>query len=159
MIRNRFVLFVFRLIVGGLFIYAGVLKIADPLGFAQDIQNYRLVPAGHRASSTALILPWLEILAGAALVAGLFKRTSAGLISLMLVVFIVLVAVTMVRGLDVDCGCFGALSRKADWRLILEDALVLVHGRPGRFFPSAAPFTFLKFAPRGSIFPWIFTKE
>ncbi len=124
MIRNRGVLFAFRIIVGGLFLYAGALKIADPLGFAQDIQNYRLVPRAV-AFLTAIVLPWVETLAGAALVAGLFRRTNALLISLMLVFFIILVAVTMARGLDVDCGCFGALSRKAGWTLIVEDALML----------------------------------
>lgn len=124
MIRNRAVLLFFRIVVGGLFIYAGVLKIADPLGFAKDIENYRLVPRAV-AFLIALVLPWVETLAGAALVAGLFKRTSAGLISVILGFFIVLVAVTMARGLDVDCGCFGALSRKAGWTLLLEDALML----------------------------------
>jgi putative oxidoreductase len=124
MIRNRLVLLVFRVVVGGVFVYAGALKIADPLGFAQDIQNYRLVPRAV-ALFAALILPWLETLAGAGLVAGLFKRTNAGLIALMLAGFIVLVTVTMVRGIDVDCGCFGALSRKAGWTLLLEDALLL----------------------------------
>jgi putative oxidoreductase len=124
MIRNRAVLFAFRIVVGGLFLYAGALKIVDPLGFAQDIDNYRLVPRAI-AFFTALILPWVEALAGASLIAGLFRRTSAGLISLMLVFFIFLVAVTMARGLDVDCGCFGALSRTAGWTLILEDAAML----------------------------------
>jgi uncharacterized membrane protein YphA (DoxX/SURF4 family) len=124
MIRNRVVLLLFRVVVGGLFVYAGVLKIADPLGFVQDIENYRLVPRAI-AFLTALVLPWVETLAGAALVVGLFKRTSAGLISVMLGMFIGLVAVTMARGLDVDCGCFGALSRKAGWTLLLEDALML----------------------------------
>ncbi len=134
MIRNKLVLFIFRVIVGGLFIYAGVLKIADPIGFAQDIQNYRLVPRAV-ALLTALVLPWLETLAGAALVAGLFRRTNALLISLMLVGFIGLVAVTMIRGLDVDCGCFGAMSRKAGWGLILEDLLMLFMAAQLAFSP------------------------
>jgi putative oxidoreductase len=141
MIRNRIVLFAFRVVVGGLFLYAGALKIVDPLGFAQDIDNYRLVPRAI-AFFAALILPWVETLAGAALIAGLFRRTSAGLISLMLVFFILLAAVTMARGLDVDCGCFGALSRKAGWSLLLEDALMLfmaaqlVFSRPRPLPPS-----------------------
>jgi putative oxidoreductase len=123
-IRNKIVLFAFRIALGGLFLYAGAVKIADPLGFAQNIADYRLVPRAI-AFFAALVLPWVEVLAGAALVAGLFPRTSAGLIAFMLAFFIVLVAVTMVRGLDVECGCFGALSRKAGWPLILEDAAML----------------------------------
>ena len=137
MIRNKIVLAVFRIVVGGLFLYAGAIKIADPLGFAQDIANYRLVPRAI-AFFAALILPWVEVLAGAALVAGPFRRTSAGLISLMLAFFIVLVAVTMIRGLDVDCGCFGALSRKAGWPLILEDAAMLFMALQVVFFEGKA---------------------
>ena len=137
MIRNKIVLFLFRIVVGGLFLYAGAVKISDPLGFAQGIANYRLVPRAI-AFFAALILPWVEVLAGAALVAGLFRRTSAGLISLMLVFFIVLVAVTMIRGLDVDCGCFGALSRKAGWSLILEDAAMLFMALQVVFFERKA---------------------
>lgn len=124
MIRNKFVLYAFRLIIGGLFIYAGVIKIADPLGFARDIQNYRILPPAA-CLFIALILPWFEALSGAFLIVGIFKRTSAWLLSFLLAGFIVLVIITMARGLDVDCGCFGSLSRKADGRLILEDALML----------------------------------
>jgi len=124
MIRNKHLLCAFRLIVGGLFIYAGVIKIADPLGFARDIQNYRVLPPAA-CLFIALALPWFEALSGAFLIVGIFKRTSAWLLSFLLAGFIVLVVVTMARGLDVDCGCFGSLSRKADGRLILEDALML----------------------------------
>ena len=129
MIRNKPILFLFRLIVGGVFIYAGILKIIDPLGFAQNILNYKVVPSGP-SLLVALVLPWMEVLAGFGLVAGLFKRTCAQIISLMLVGFIVLVAITMIRGLDVDCGCFGTFSRKADWRLIIEDAILLFMAAP-----------------------------
>jgi len=124
MIRNKHVLCAFRLIIGGLFIYAGVIKIADPLGFARDIRNYRILPPAA-CLFIALALPWFEALSGAFLIVGIFKRTSAWLLSFLLAGFIVLVIITMARGLDVDCGCFGSLSRKADWRLILEDALML----------------------------------
>jgi uncharacterized membrane protein YphA (DoxX/SURF4 family) len=120
-------LFVFRVVLGGLFVYAGAVKVLDPLGFAQDIRNYRLV--GQSLSFVAaLLLPWLEIMAGAFLVAGVWRRGAALVISGLLVFFIVLTVVTMVRGLDVDCGCFGALSRKAGWSVILEDLAMLYLG-------------------------------
>ncbi|HSA95807.1 MAG TPA: MauE/DoxX family redox-associated membrane protein [Acidobacteriota bacterium] len=127
MIRNRPLLLVCRVVLGGLFIYAGVVKIADPLGFAQDIRNYRLV--GQSLSFiVATVLPWLEVLAGAFLIAGIWKRGAALVISGLLVFFIVLTLVTMARGLDVDCGCFGSLSRKSGWGVVLEDLGMLVLG-------------------------------
>ena len=71
MVKNKAVLLVFRLVLGGLFIYAGAVKASDPLDFAQSIRNYDLV--GQSLSFVAaLILPWLEILAGAFLIAGVW---------------------------------------------------------------------------------------
>ena len=124
MTRKEAVLLFFRLLVGGVFIYSGVVKVLDPLAFAQQVRNYRTV-GQDLAFLVAVYLPWLEILAGAFVAAGVLKKASAALISLMLGGFIALVAVTMVRGIDVDCGCFGTLSRKADWGLLLEDAVLL----------------------------------
>jgi len=123
-LKSRRFLMLLRLIVGGIFIWAAVTKIADPLSFAQNIRNYRLV--GQTLSfATAIILPWLELIAGICLIVGVFPRSSALLVSGLLVFFIILVTVTILRGIDVDCGCFGTFSRKADLWLILEDSLWL----------------------------------
>jgi putative oxidoreductase len=127
MVRHRTVLLVFRLVLGGLFVYAGAVKALAPLDFAQGIRNYDL--AGQALSFVAaIVLPWLEILAGGFLIAGVWKRGAALLVSGLLVFFIVLTAVTMVRGLDIDCGCFGALDRKAGLSVILEDLAMLYLG-------------------------------
>ncbi len=127
MLRNKGVLLAFRLVLGGLFVYAGAVKVLDPLDFAQNIRNYQLV--GQSLSFVAaIVLPWLEILAGLALILGVWTRGAALVVAGLLVFFIVLTAVTMVRGLDVDCGCFGSLSRKSGWGVILEDLGMLVLG-------------------------------
>jgi uncharacterized membrane protein YphA (DoxX/SURF4 family) len=127
MVRNRALLIAFRVVLGGLFVYAGAVKVLDPLDFAQNIRNYDLV--GQSLSFVAaIVLPWLEILSGLFLIAGVWKRGAALVISGLLVFFIVLTVVTMIRGLDVDCGCFGALSRKAGLSVILEDLAMLAMG-------------------------------
>jgi putative oxidoreductase len=114
----------FRLVVGGVFIWAGVLKIVDPLGFAQNIKNYRIV--GHDISFfLALILPWLEVFCGIFLIIGFWQRASALLTSAMLLGFIALVVITIARGIDIDCGCFGQFSRKLDYKLLMSDCLFL----------------------------------
>ena len=135
MLKNKTLLVIFRLVLGGLFVYAGVVKVLDPLDFAQNIRNYRLV--GQSLSfMAAAVLPWLEILAGAALAAGFWKRASALIISGLLVFFIVLTLVTIARGLDVECGCFGALSRKSGFGVILEDLGMLFMGLCLLFAPA-----------------------
>jgi uncharacterized membrane protein YphA (DoxX/SURF4 family) len=127
MVKDRTILFVFRFVLGGLFVYAGLVKAPEPLDFAQNIRNYALV--GQSLSFiAAIILPWLEILAGACLVAGIWKRGAALVISGLLVFFVALTVVTMIRGLDIDCGCFGAVDRKAGLSVILEDLVMLYLG-------------------------------
>jgi len=135
MLQNRNVLLIFRLIVGGVFIWAGISKIADPLSFAQNVRNYQLVgPA--LSFLTAIFLPWVELIAGMWIIIGIYPRSSALLISCLLMFFIVLVLITMARGLDVDCGCFGTFSRRADWQLIAEDSLWLALSLALLFSPA-----------------------
>jgi len=135
MLKNKTLLVLFRIVLGGLFVYAGVAKALEPLDFAQNIRNYRLV--GQELSFiAAVVLPWLEVLAGLALAAGVWTRASSLLISGLLVFFIALTVVTIVRGLDVDCGCFGALSRKAGLGVILEDVAMLYMALAVLFAPG-----------------------
>lgn len=124
MIRNKYILLFFRLMVGGIFISAGLTKIFDPLGFAQDILSYKVFPQSF-SFFIALILPWIEVICGILLISGLFLRASAILISSFLTAFLVLIVITILRGLDIDCGCFGSLSRKLDYKFFLVDSVLL----------------------------------
>lgn len=114
-----------RLIVGGVFIYAGVLKAIDPAQFAKDVDNYRLLPLAASAA-VGLYLPWLEILAGAALAATRWHRGASLLIGGMLVAFLVALSTAWARGLDISCGCFGQASNKSNYPLALLLDVVLL---------------------------------
>ena len=127
MIRNKAILLIFRVVLGGLFVYAGIVKVLDAPRFRPghpQLPARRAVAVLHRRGRP----PWLEILSGLFLIAGVWKRGAALVISGLLVFFVVLTVVTMIRGLDVDCGCFGALSRKAGLSVILEDLAMLYLG-------------------------------
>ena len=80
--------FILRLVLGGIFLYAGAIKIVNPAAFATGIGNYRLL-AHEWLNLLAITLPWIEVIAAALLIAGVWKRASALLIALMLVVFLV----------------------------------------------------------------------
>lgn len=136
MVKNRTVLLAFRIVLGSLFVYAGVVKALDPLDFAQSVRNYDLV-GQSLAFIAAIVLPWLEILSGAFLITGIWKRGAAIVISALLVFFIILTIVTVIRGLDVDCGCFGAIDRKAGLGVILEDLAMLYLGLCVLFEPKS----------------------
>lgn len=92
--------------LGAIFLVAAIPKIADPPAFAHAIYNYHLAP-GAVINAIALVLPWVEFLAGIALVAGVWKRTAAGVTGLLLLVFLVALSVNLARGNPVNCGCFG----------------------------------------------------
>jgi uncharacterized membrane protein YphA (DoxX/SURF4 family) len=100
----RVVYGVARLGLGAVFVYAGALKLMDPMAFAQAIDAYGLVSWGT-AKVLARVLPAVEVAAGAGLILDL--RGALGLIVAQLLVFMGVVAYGMYMGLDVDCGCFG----------------------------------------------------
>ena len=95
-----------QFLLAAFFVVAGIAKIVDPPGFAHEIHNYRLVPGGL-VNAMALVLPWLEVVAGVALFFGVAVRTSARIIGVLLVVFIAALSVNLARKHPVDCGCFG----------------------------------------------------
>jgi putative oxidoreductase len=124
MINNKIILWAFRIGVGGVFIWAGLLKILDPLEFAQNIANYRVFPR-DLSVLIALVLPWVEVVCGILVILGIFRSASSFLLSGLLGVFLVLIMVTIFRGLDVDCGCFGSIGRHVDYRLLITDIILL----------------------------------
>jgi uncharacterized membrane protein YphA (DoxX/SURF4 family) len=127
-----------RLALGGLFIYASLDKIAHPREFAGIIANYAILP-DFLVTLPALVLPWLELLAGLSLVSGLWVRSSAFLLSLLLLVFIVALGYNALRGVDLSCGCFStsASDTESATILIFRDLLILIPGLLIVFFNRA----------------------
>ncbi len=94
-----------QIALGLIFVIAALPKIGDPPSFAHMIYNYRIVP-GSLINMSALVMPWLEILCGMALLLGLWTRAARNLIALLLIVFIVAISINLFRGNAIDCGCF-----------------------------------------------------
>jgi len=123
-----------RLLVGGVWVVAGFLKLPDPAESVRAVRAYRLLPetvvplVGHG-------LPVLEILVGACLILGLLTRPVAALSVVMLAAFIVGIASAWARGLQIDCGCFGGgANPRADatavypWDIARDVGLLLLSG-------------------------------
>jgi len=94
-----------QLALGAIFIIAALPKIIDPPSFAHMIYNYRLLPAGL-INISSLVMPWVELLCGIALVLGVWRRGALTIITILLVVFIVAISINLGRGNAIDCGCF-----------------------------------------------------
>ncbi|HST30315.1 MAG TPA: MauE/DoxX family redox-associated membrane protein [Chthoniobacterales bacterium] len=97
-------------VVGGIFVYAGVLKVLDPVQFGLDIDNYKMVP-WLMSVRLAFYLPWLEILCGLALISRFLYRGGLSILTLLVLVFIGATIAAKARGLDITCGCFGHASQ------------------------------------------------
>jgi uncharacterized membrane protein YphA (DoxX/SURF4 family) len=95
-----------RLLLGGVFVVAGALKLPDPDASVRAVRAYRLLPE-PLVAPVAFGLPVVEIAVGLALLAGVFVRTAALAAAALLVVFLVGVGSAWARGLQIDCGCFG----------------------------------------------------
>lgn len=105
LLRNRAFQAILRIALGGFFLYASFEKIAHPAAFAKVVYQWQVT--GPVASNlVAVILPWVEALAGVLLIAGLWRREAAVVIAAMLVVFLIAAGSVLARGIDVEnCGC------------------------------------------------------
>ena len=97
--------------LGLIFIYAAAPKILEVENFARDIRNYRILPAWSY-NLLALWLPWIELVAGLCLIFNVWKKGGIIVIMGLLVVFLAAVISAVIRGLDIDCGCFGNTARE-----------------------------------------------
>jgi len=126
---------IISILIGALFVYAGVIKVIDPVEFARDIDNYKMLP-WRAAVALALYLPWLEIFCGLALIMRVLHRGAVFIVTGLMSLFIIASIVAKTRGLDVSCGCFGHASQSLSfsWHLALDflllGGLLLLWKRP-----------------------------
>lgn len=122
-----------QIALGAIFIVAAWPKITDPPSFAHMIYNYRILPA-PLINITALVMPWVELLAGLALILGVWTRGARWIVGVLLVTFMIAISINLFRDNAIDCGCFdvAAVGKTHDerirdmWIVILRDAGMLL---------------------------------
>lgn len=106
-INGSYASLVCRLVLGGVFAYAGASKIVNPGALAASIRSYALPLPEWFVSLSAHALPYMEVMLGLYLIAGLFTKASAWAANVLMLVFIAALLQGALRGLEIDCGCFG----------------------------------------------------
>ncbi|MEY3890282.1 MAG: hypothetical protein RLY62_464 [Actinomycetota bacterium] len=110
--RDKFVLvqpwltLLARLILGGVLIVAGALKVGNLQKSAMAVRAYEMLPI-WLANLFGYVLPWIEIGIGSLLVVGALVKINGLLGALIMLAFIIAIAQAWARGLSIDCGCFG----------------------------------------------------
>jgi putative oxidoreductase len=139
---------ILRIGFGLLFIWASWDKIHNPAAFAEVIYNYRVLP-DPLIHPAAIILPWLEMGCGILLVIGRIIGGSLVILNGLLLIFGTVLALSLYRGLDIDCGCFsvGSKGERVAWQALVRDLVLLGLGlslmiseykkRSGRYSLSA----------------------
>src|SRR2546430_7745721 len=113
------------LVVGGIFIYAGVLKVLDPVQFGLDIDNYKTLP-WFVSVRLAFYLPWLEIFCGLAIIFRFLYRGGLSILTALIALFIGATIAAKMRGLDITCGCFGHASQNWSFAQHMATDLLLL---------------------------------
>ena len=131
-----------RLILGGVWLYAGAIKLPEPARSVDAVRAYEVLPA-DLVAPVGQLLPVVEVVIGAMLVLGLLTRGAATISAVLLAVFIAGIISVWVRGIEIDCGCFGGggydpdATSKYPWEIardagLLAGSLFLVRVRTSR---------------------------
>ena len=115
---------VLRLYLSGVFIYASLHKINFPAEFADNIAGYLIVPY-WLVNPLAVFMPWLELVCGLFLLAGVRVRAASLLIGGMLIMFTLAVIVALVQDTPIGCGCFQSVGEAISWWTVLRDLVWL----------------------------------
>lgn len=128
LLRHPAVQWAIAVVVGGLFVYASLDKIAKPADFARIVYHYRIL--GPLPSNwLAVTLPWVELVAGLLMISGIWRREAALVVGMLLLVFMGAVGWALHMGIDIEnCGCFSVSGegRRAGWQLLAGDAAMLL---------------------------------
>ena len=134
-----------RVCLGAIFIYAALPKIVDPVTFAGSVASYQILPY-FWSYLAAAVLPFLELICGLLLVLGYRVKAGALIIAALNLAFMAALASAIVRGLDIDCGCFKQGGAKTSaWTALARDTLflamtaVVLWFETGRERPPLAP--------------------
>ncbi|MCC6362693.1 MAG: DoxX family membrane protein [Bryobacterales bacterium] len=113
-----------RLILAAVFLYAAWSKLRQPwLVFAMSVDSYQILPP-WMVFAVARTLPWLELLLGLLLLAGIYLRYAAPVCSLLLLIFYAAMVRAYLSGLGIDCGCFGVGEAVSPATLARDGALL-----------------------------------
>ena len=117
--------FAMRVVIGAVFVFTGAVKLMDPAAFADAIERYKIIGPGLSVAA-ARFLPWIEMVAGAALVAGLFTRGAAVCIASMNVLFAGAIFSVLARQISTDCGCGLPGEGEVTWIHVAGNIVMLI---------------------------------
>ena len=127
LLNNSWIELALRWILGITFIYASYYKIMSPMDFAKVVHGYGLFPE-VLINLIAIMVPFVELIAGLSLLLGIYPRSAALIINGLLLAFILVLTINIVRGYEFDCGCFSATGKMSPKMMVARDVIYLIMG-------------------------------
>jgi uncharacterized membrane protein YphA (DoxX/SURF4 family) len=130
-----------RLVIGGVWVVAGAIKLPDPAQSVAAVRAYQLLPSAV-VPTVGQLLPVIEVVVGMLLVLGILTRAAAVASALLFAAFVAGIASVWARGITIDCGCFGGGGFDPDaasqypWEIVRDVALLV-----GSLFVAWLPST------------------
>ena len=130
LLHTRMIEMTARLLLGIILIYASYHKILAPEEFAKIVYGYGLFPS-VTINLIAIIIPFIELVTGIALIIGIYTRPAAIIVIGMLSAFIIAISINIIRGHEFDCGCFSSDTSQAAnsaWQTLGRDIIFMMLG-------------------------------
>lgn len=131
----KIVQYVFQVILGGMLVVAGYLKLQDNSALFESVAYITWIPIGLKSLIVDL-LPWVEVIVGSLLVLNLFKMVTVPLTGLIYLTFFIYAIYGLGSGIEGDCGCFGDLDESSligsllgseiGWRMVIRNGIFLL---------------------------------
>ena len=127
LLSNSWIELLARWLLGAIFIYASYHKFFSPAEFAKIIYGYDLLP--HiLINITAIVLPFVELFLGLALIIGIYPRSAALIVNIMVLSFIIAISINLIRGHEFDCGCFSIGTSASPTQILIRDIILFITG-------------------------------
>ena len=131
---NKYLFWTAKFAIGFVFIFAGIEKIAEPGLFSDSVANYKLLPL-FAVNFFAVAIPWIEVISGILLIFDKYVKENAFIFNSLMSLFTIMVLIAVIRGLDINCGCFGtAEAQKVGFEKIMENLGLIILGLYVYFF-------------------------
>lgn len=127
--------YLFRLILGGLLVFAGVLKMQDNSALFESVAYITWLPIGFK-SLVIDILPYIEVIVGGLLALSLFSKVVDPIATCIYLIFFIFAIYGLGQGLEGDCGCFGELDESSligtllgsnfGWKMVIRNGIFLL---------------------------------
>jgi uncharacterized membrane protein YphA (DoxX/SURF4 family) len=123
-VKIRALALVLRIALGAIFLYSAWSKLKDSWAlFAMAVDSYQVLPLWG-VQWVARTLPWVELMIGVLLIVGRWMRVATVACSAMLLVFFGLMVRAHLKGMEINCGCFGP-GEVISWRTLLRDGAMV----------------------------------